>query len=256
MPTNETTIIENTPPPFLLVTSPMMRGSAVLEVQQKLTQLGYQAGDLDGAYGPTTAAAVRSFQRDHALEADGVVGPNTRTALAASTKMATAKSSDLGLLALAEAARHVGVVEAPPGSNRTPFGEWFGANGVAWCNIFVSWCFVKGAGYVIADGHPGGRGVGVFAGKGCSYVPTTEAWLRVSGMWLGRVPPMPGDIAIYNWDGGRPDHIGIVSRNLGAGEFEAIEGNTSTVNASNGGSVMRAVRRLGQVNGFGRVVSG
>lgn len=230
-----------------------MHGPRVLDVQHKLTELGYQVGELDGFYGPTTAAAVRAFQRAQGLEADGVIGPLTAEAIRTSTKLAAVSSSNLGLLALAEAVKHVGLRESPPGSNRTMFGEWFGVNGVPWCGIFVSWCFVKGANYVIADGYPGGRSVGVFPGKGCSYVPTTEAWLRVTGMWIGRVAPLPGDIAIYNWDGGRADHIGIVSRNLGGGEFEAIEGNTSSSNASDGGAVMRAVRRLTQVNGFGRV---
>ena len=31
--------------------------------------------------------------------------------------------------------------ESTRGSNRTMFGEWFGVNSVAWCNIFVSYCF-------------------------------------------------------------------------------------------------------------------
>jgi hypothetical protein len=38
-------------------------------------------------------------------------------------------------------------------------------------------------------------------------------------MWLGRATPTGGDIAIYNWNGGEPDHIGMVTRWLGGGEF-------------------------------------
>src|SRR5439155_8905382 len=33
-----------------------------------------------------------------------------------------------GLKALVQARRFVGVAERPPGSNRTPFGRWFGAD--------------------------------------------------------------------------------------------------------------------------------
>ena len=73
-------------------------------------------------------------------------------------------------------------------------------------------------------------------------------------MWVGRVDPQPGDIAIYNWDGGVPDHIGIVETYLGGGEFTAIEGNTAIGNDSNGGEVMRRERRVTQVDGFGRVL--
>ena len=231
-----------------------MRGSDVFAVQKQLADAGYQVGVLDGVYGPTTAGGVRAFQRDHKLEVDGVVGPLTREALQTLQAGAQAQSSPIGLAALTEAAKYIGIKEEPPSSNKTPFGVWFGVDGVAWCNIFVSYCFAKGANYIIASNFAGGHGAGIYAGKGCSYVPTTEAWLRATGMWLGRVAPLPGDIVIYNWDGGEPDHIGIVSKYIGNGDFEAIEGNTSVGDDSNGGEVMRRVRNLTQVDGFGRVV--
>jgi hypothetical protein len=123
-------------------------------------------------------------------------------------------------------------------------------DGVPWCAIFVSFCFVKGANYTIAAGF---KGAGCYR-NGCTYVPTTEAWLRATGMWKGRTTPLPGDIAIFNWDGGVPDHIGLVEKYLGGGQFQSIEGNTSLGNNSNGGQVMRRARYLSQVNGFGRVV--
>jgi hypothetical protein len=114
---------------------------------------------------------------------------------------------------------------------------------VPWCNIFLSYCFSVGAGCTIAEGF---HGAGC-TGRGCAYVPTTEAWLRATGMWIGRVPPLPGDIAVYNWDGGPPDHIGIVEKGGGEGSFTAIEGNA-------GGAVARRKRALADVDGFGRVV--
>jgi CHAP domain len=123
-------------------------------------------------------------------------------------------------------------------------------NGVPWCNIFVSYCFSVGAHYTIAAGF---HGAGC-SPRGCAYVPTTEAWLRATGLWLGRVDPEPGDIAIYNWDGGPPDHIGIVESG-GDGAFTAIEGNTAVGADSNGGEVLRRRRTLDDVDGFGRVHS-
>ena len=57
----------------------------------------------------------------------------------------------------------------------------------------------------------------------------------------------------FNWDGGVPDHIGIVEKSLGGGQFQTVEGNTAVGNDSNGGEVMRRVRYLSQVDGFGRV---
>ena len=69
----------------------------------------------------------------------------------------------------------------------------------------------------------------------------------------GPATPRSGDIAIFNWDGGVPDHIGIVESYLGGGKFYCIEGNNSFGNNSNGGQVMRRTRYVSQVNGFGRV---
>ena len=230
----------------LHLTSPMMTGPDVFEVQSKLESLGYPPGEIDGKYGPATAAAVRAFQRDHGLEQDAWIGPLTGKALAIAKPADThVASSDKGLRALAEAIKHIGVKENPPGSDLTKFGEWFGVNGVAWCNIFVSYCFSVGAGFTLCEGFAK-RADGVYP-KGCAYVPTTEAWMRTTGCWLGRVPPLPGDIAIYNWDGGEPDHIGIVEKYLGEGRFSAIEGNTT------GGQVLRVTRYLTQVDGFGRI---
>ena len=38
----------------------------------------------------------------------------------------------------------------------------------------------------------------------------------------------PGDIVIFNWDGGGTDHVGFVEKNLGNGVLQTIEGNTSS----------------------------
>jgi hypothetical protein len=231
------------PARLLLVTSPLLRGPDVLAVQRRLTAAGSDPGPLDGAYGPATEHAVRALQATAGLESDGVVGPETRAALARARLHFGPQDGVTGRRALAEARRWLGTTESPPGSNRTPFGVWFGLDGVPWCNIFVSYCFSVGAGTIIAAGF---HGAGCTP-RGCAYVPTTEAWLRATGMWLGPVPPRPGDLAVYNWDGGPPDHIGIVESSDGD-TFAAIEGNTD-------GAVARRERALTDVDGFGRVHS-
>ena len=60
-----------------------MSGSDVRELQITLISLGYSCGrwGADGEFGDGTELAVRSFQREHNLEADGIVGAATRAAL-------------------------------------------------------------------------------------------------------------------------------------------------------------------------------
>lgn len=52
-------------------------GSDVLELQEMLLQLGYYKGIPDGKFGTGTMLAVKQFQRDHRIRADGVVGWHT-----------------------------------------------------------------------------------------------------------------------------------------------------------------------------------
>jgi hypothetical protein len=118
---------------------------------------------------------------------------------------------------------------------------------VPWCAIFVSYCFDVGAGLVLCRGW---RGAGVST-RGVAYVPTLSSWLRATGrVATGR--PRPGDIAIFDWDGGVPDHVGIVIRAT-RGAIETVEGNTAVGNDSDGGEVMRRKRSPAQVSLFGRI---
>lgn len=51
------------------------RGEDVKTVQEALIQLGFQPGPVDGVFGAKTENAVIQFQEEHALYADGIVGP-------------------------------------------------------------------------------------------------------------------------------------------------------------------------------------
>lgn len=53
-------------------------GPDVKAIQKRLLELGYsELGAADGYFGPQTRVAVRRFQANNSLAADGVVGPNT-----------------------------------------------------------------------------------------------------------------------------------------------------------------------------------
>ena len=70
-------------------------------VQQKLKELGYYTGSVDGVYGQGTRSAVIAFQKANGLTADGIVGANTAKALGITlnTQQVAQSSSDLYLLA-------------------------------------------------------------------------------------------------------------------------------------------------------------
>lgn len=61
---------------------PMLRGDDVAALQRDLGALGFDAGRVDGIFGPQTDAAVRDFQRNMGIAvADGIFGPETLNVL-------------------------------------------------------------------------------------------------------------------------------------------------------------------------------
>lgn len=59
-----------------LISSPV-HGDDVFTLQERLTELGFDAGRPDGYFGPATERALKTFQRDMRLTPDGVCGPAT-----------------------------------------------------------------------------------------------------------------------------------------------------------------------------------
>ncbi len=66
-----------------------MSGDDVLELQQRLVDLGYDAGRPDGLFTGRLDGALREFQRHRGLPEDGVFGPATHRELQRLTPMAT-----------------------------------------------------------------------------------------------------------------------------------------------------------------------
>ncbi|MED5261335.1 MAG: AAA family ATPase [Myxococcota bacterium] len=57
------------------------RGSGVAWLQTALAELGYYQGETSGSFDEPTFEGVRAFQVNHAIEADGAVGPRTQMLL-------------------------------------------------------------------------------------------------------------------------------------------------------------------------------
>ncbi len=55
----------------------MMAGDDVFALQQRLLDMGFKVGRVDGYFGPETEEALRDFQRNLGLPPDGTCGPAT-----------------------------------------------------------------------------------------------------------------------------------------------------------------------------------
>lgn len=118
-----------------------------LELQRRLAALGCDPGPLDGAWGPSTRRALRSFQATAGLEVDGVCGPLTQAALAdrgvAPTERGSAAAGEPSWLQ--EARRRLGLHERADARRLRDFlasdGRTLGDPARApWCGDFVETC--------------------------------------------------------------------------------------------------------------------
>lgn len=117
-----------------------------------------------------------------------------------------------------------------------PNDKWLLASGVAYCDIFVTWVFWKAGCLNILPGKQ-------------SYNVNYRA---SHGGHVSKAQAQPGDVLVFDWDMStkRANHVGILEKVLTSGNFQCIEGNTSTGSKgsqSNGGRVARRVRRPSQV---------
>lgn len=125
------------------------------------------------------------------------------------------------------ARQEIGITESPMNSNKNKYGKWFGYDGVAWCGMFVSYC------YAIA-GFPLPR---IGFTKGFAGCQTAVAYFKSNNKITTK--PKEGDIVFFDWNkDGRYDHTGLFVKWLDENTFETIEGNTAIGNDSNGGQVM------------------
>lgn len=130
------------------------------------------------------------------------------------------------------AEKEIGQGEKPLNTNKTKYGKWFGFDGVAWCGMFVSWCYSQ-AGFQLPK---------IGFSKGFAGCQTAVAYFKKNNLITTK--PVEGDIVFFDWNNdGRFDHTGIFVKWIDNKTFETIEGNTAEGNDSNGGTVMRRRRK-------------
>lgn len=144
---------------------------------------------------------------------------------------------------LTEARKWLGYCRYDDPQTGTVFGRWYAANvahdssfaqnGVAYCAMFVSYCFAM-------------------VGARAACVPRAYCpYMEEDGWSHGRISKYdarPGDIVLFEWgDGPGADHTGIVEANLGNAGLQCLEGNT-TGDDGRSGSVARRTRGWGVIS--------
>ena len=236
----------------LHLTSPLMRGDDVANLQKLLRAKGWYRDTIDGIYGPLTAQAVWRakwwlgyVKADHNagdllisyLDGRRRQGPQ----MLARVRLRMRAGAPLRQRALDKLTGKLGTKEDPAGSNRCWASEWYGVIG-PWCAMAVTWAYAQ-------------AGSAAFSrGQRYAYVPFIVADARAGRNHLTMTTdPQPGDLVAYDWNSdGVSDHVGLFEKWASGSRdaFTAIEGNTAIDNDSNGGEVMRRNRVRSQVQAF------
>lgn len=190
-------------------------GSLTLYLQRLLNELGFQVA-LNGIFDNQTRDAAIAFQNANGLVADGVVGGGTWKKL---FEMYHVNVSGKGVEKLIHVAKHELEWEFKEdnANNITPYGQWYGMNGSAWCAMFVSYCAYQAG--VIGELVPN-----------YAWCPSGMTWYKERNRYYkrnsGYIPKRGDIIFFYNNELGRVAHTGIVIE--GDDKYiTTIEGNTS-----------------------------
>jgi hypothetical protein len=235
------------------------QGEDVEALQRALNERGFNAGPVNGDFGPLTEAAVKAFQTQAGITADGIVGPETWGALGGSFEIEpppieTGLRLKLANLAQKEAAK--GLRWTGPNCEaekyleplRKPMQD-IGHIGAApvfynWCAAFVTWC-CREVGAQIPDIPEGFWAT-------MALVESWKFWAQKKGYWFPRdsITPRRGDILVFEWFDGdlTLDHIGIVSGyTAGNSVIQTYEGNS-------GNQTANRTRQMSNVPGFIRIM--
>ncbi len=114
------------------------------EIQQALSDRGFDPGPIDGIWGRQTIGAVKKFQESAHLTVDGIVGPHTTEALFG----IRVAPDDIGpLVWYNEALRLMGTKEVSGGGSNKDILDWatdlgidYKSDDIPWCGLFVGHC--------------------------------------------------------------------------------------------------------------------
>ena len=156
------------------------QGSEVAEIQGQLASLGYDVA-ADGDFGPATAEAIKSFQSSRGLEADGLVGPSTYSALMGRSMPQVSRSSNyISRRVVANSMNYLGVPYVFGGTSPSGFD----------CSGYVCWVYNQ-------NGYDVGR--------------TTANGLWQKSQHISEAEAKPGDLVFFKgtYDTTGMSHTGI-----------------------------------------------
>lgn len=194
---------------------PNASGLEIARIQQALAHNGYDPGVVDGIWGRRTELALKRFQADKGLVADGIVGSNTRLALFGSVQPVKA-TDDPGLPWFQEARRLIGLREDPTAASNPTLLDWadrldvdYPDDSIAWCGLFIAHC--------------------ISSTLGSEPLPVNPLGARNWARWGAPCEPMPGALLVF-WRGERngwKGHVGFYAGEEKGGVFHVLGGNQS-----------------------------
>jgi hypothetical protein len=249
------------PFPSVPLSSPKASPADIRALQARLLARGCGPVGASGSFDDATVLGVKRFQvrfsdlTGRPLVVDGIVGPVTWDALfgRGPTVAVSAIAPSLATDALEFALAEVGVLEAPPHSNRGPRVDQYAravgldpADGLPWCVAFAYWCFAQAAARaqktnplpktagVLKHWHTASKLAGVQIVKGTDAVENPAL-------------VQPGFLFAMDFGGG-VGHLGFIAEVAG-GHLVTIEGNTGPDGTREGiGVFRRTARRLSNIN--------
>ena len=147
---------------MLYLRLPHFHGRDVRVLQEALSALGFACGEIDGILGAFTERAIREFQRNAGLDADGIVGDETFGVINALRHVWEGKDPRSHSAAVAGAARAAEVLRRAPFAVRA-----LDAGGAAVCERMLNLARATtpdAAVEVLRSGEPAGAGVVLVVG--------------------------------------------------------------------------------------------
>lgn len=184
----------------------------VRDVQQRLADLGFNPGAIDGIRGKRTIVAVRKFQASRGLTVDGIVGRQTLASLFP-TVLRQAQDEAVSppdrFPWLTEGLRVMGWHEV---EDNARLREWLKSDGptlgdpkkLPWCGDFVETCILRS----LPD----------------ESVPGNPYWARNWASWGVACEPQPGAVLVFAR--GNAGHVGFYVGET-ATHFVVLGGNQS-----------------------------